>query len=139
MANFSISVRDLGTSSALQKLIAKTKDFRSALDEAGLYMERETKLNFAREQSPEGDAWAGLAESTLRYKRTSSILRETGSLVASIAKSAASSTEVRITAGTAYGIFHQEGTSKMPARPFIGLSDKHRQEITRIFERHLEL
>jgi len=138
MAKFSVSVKDFGVKSGLSKLAAQIKDMQGALDEAGLYMERETKLNFARQQSPDGAAWAGLAESTLRYKRTSAILRETGSLAASIQKQPASSTEVRITAGTEYGIFHQEGTSKMPARPFIGLNDRHEGEIMRIFERHIQ-
>jgi phage gpG-like protein len=32
-----------------------------------------------------------------------------------------------------YWIFHQEGTSKMPARPFIGLDDQAENEIVAIF------
>ena len=134
---FSVSVKDLGAKSSLQKLAAQVKDMRSALDEVGLYLERETKLNFAKEQTPEGNAWARLSDSTLRQKKTRAILRETGALAASIRKQPATSTEVRVTAGTEYGIFHQEGTRKMPARPFIGLSDRHRDEIMRIFERRI--
>lgn len=136
--SLSISIKDLGTIRALIDLQKATSDLRPALSRAGTYMERETRLNFAKEQSPDGDAWAGLAASTLRQKKTSAILRETGTLVGSVAKQQVTAKSVTVGASTAYGIYHQTGTSKMPARPFIGIAERHKPEIKRIIVEHIQ-
>lgn len=125
----------------IEKLKAAQKkldNLQKPLREAGLYMERETKLNFARQSSPEGAAWAALKPSTLRRKRSGAILRETSALMGSVAFQGASNTEARVGAGTEYGIYHQKGTSKMAARPFIGIAGRHQPKIEQIFEQYLQ-
>lgn len=116
----------------------KLANLEKPLRNSGLYMERETKLNFARQQSPDGKPWAALSPSTLRQKKTGAILRETGALAGSVAFMGASATEARVGAGTEYGVYHQFGTSKMPARPFIGIADRHRDKIEQIFQSYLQ-
>ena len=101
-------------------------------------MERETRLNFARQSDPDGKAWAGLKPSTLRQKRGRAILRESSALAGSISKEPASASSVRVRSeGVSYGIFHATGTSKMTARVFIGIGARHKAPIERIFESYL--
>lgn len=126
-------------------LIEKLKEAKKKLDnlqkplrEAGLYMERETRLNFARQSSPEGAPWAALKASTLRRKRSGAILRETSALMGSVQFMGASNTEAKVGAGTAYGVYHQFGTSKMAARPFIGIAARHEPQIEQIFQQYLQ-
>ena len=100
-------------------------------------MERETRLNFARESDPDGKPWTPLRPSTLRRKRTRAILRETGSLAASVMMQGPSGRRVRIVVGVAYGIYHQTGTVRMAQRKILGISeDRHVPKIRQIFERH---
>ncbi len=122
----------------LRKAKQKLDNLSKPLTEAGLYMERETKLNFARQSTPEGAGWAALSPSTLRRKSSGAILRETGALMGSVAFQGASNTEARVGAGTAYGIYHQFGTSKMPAREFIGIASRHEPKIEKIFQQYLK-
>ena len=122
----------------LSEAEAKLKNLSKPLREAGLLMERETKLNFARQSSPEGAGWAGLAASTLRRKRSGAILRETSALMGSVAFMGASNTEARVGAGTEYGLYHQFGTSKMPQREFIGIAGRHEPLIEKIFQEYLQ-
>jgi len=122
----------------LNRLSEGLDNLQEPLDEAGLYMERETRLNFARQSDPDGKPWAALKPSTLRQKRGSAILRESSALAGSIAKEPASASSVRVRSeGVRYGIFHATGTSKMVSRPFIGIAARHKPPIERIFESYL--
>lgn len=132
-----IQVKGEGAIEAVRKLAKKTSDLSKPMQQAGLYMERETKLNFAKQSDPDGAAWAALKPSTLRRKRSGAILRETSALMGSISMSAGA-TEARIMAGTAYGIYHQAGTSKMAQRKIIGIGDRHIPKIRQIFEQHFQ-
>lgn len=124
----------------LDRAKAKLRDFSEPLTEIGLYMERETKLNFAKQSAPDGSAWAPLKPSTLRTKRTRSILRETSTLINGIGASRASRTEVKVQSrGARYGIFQQTGTGKMAARPFLGVADRHLPKIRQILEEYIDI
>lgn len=126
---------------ALKRLARRVNNLQPAMFQAGLYMERETKLNFARQSDPDGNPWAPLKPSTLRRKRTRSILRETSTLAGGISLTSATKTQATIqaTAGSEYGIFHQTGTRKMAQRQFIGIGDRHHPKIRKIFEDYLEV
>ena len=123
---------------ALDKLKAKAENLSDAVGEATLYMERETKLNFAQESDPDDVPWAPLMPSTLRSKRTSSILRETSTGANSVA-SEASGFRGRVYISTGYMLYHQTGTRKMAQRKVIGIGARHQKDILKIFERHLAL
>lgn len=137
MISLQIDVKREGK--ALERLARKIDNMQVPMREAGLYMERETKLGFARQSDPDGNPWAPLKPATLRRKRTRSILRETSTLAAGISLTSATKTRATIqaTAGSEYGIFHQTGTSKMAQRQFIGIGDRHRPKIRQIFEDYL--
>lgn len=122
----------------LKEAHRKLENLQKPLREAGLYMERETKLNFAKQSSPEGSPWAALTPATLKRKRSGAILRETSALVGSVQFMGASNTEAKVGAGTSYGIYHQFGTRKMAARPFIGIAPRHEPKIEKIFESYLQ-
>lgn len=133
----SLNIKDKGVQEALGTLGKKAEDLRRPMREAGMFMERELKLGFAKESDPDGAPWAPLKPSTLRQKRSGAILRETSALAGSIALQSVSSSNVRVgSSGVAYGIYHQTGTSKMVARKFIGIGDRHIPKIRKIFERH---
>lgn len=132
-----ITVDKARTQAELDKLLEKVGNFSEPLGLSAMYMERETRLNFSKESDPDGKAWAGLAASTLLQKSTSAILRETGSLVGSIAAEPPSARSVKVSASTSYGIFHQSGTSKMPQRQFLGIGARHVTEINKIFDAYL--
>ena len=119
---------------AIKRLAEKTSNLSAPMRKAGSYMERETKLNFAKQSDPDGAPWAPLAASTLRRKKSGAILRETGALAGSITMTA-SSNQATVAVGTNYAIYHQSGTSKMPARKMIGINEgKHVPKIREIFE-----
>ena len=119
------------------KLKGKTKSLPRAIAKATTYMERSTKLNFAKQSDPDGKKWEGLKPSTLAQKKTNAILRETATLVNSISSSSAGLIG-QVSAGTEYGIYHQTGTSKMPQRKFLGISEsKDVPRIKEIISEHL--
>lgn len=82
--------------------------------------ERLHRQFFAEQAGPDG-GWAPLSASTLRTKRSGVILRETSALVGGISSSASAKSARIFSAGPFYNVFHQAGTSKMPARKFIGI------------------
>ena len=137
--SFKVTIKDIGTEASLNELRAKLQNMSKPLTMAGMYMERETKLNFAKEADPDGNKWAALKPSTLRYKKTSSILRETGALAGSVRMTPATNKQVKVKASKSYGIFHQTGTSKMAARPFIGIGAQHKPKIKQVFQEYFEL
>lgn len=123
---------------ALDQLDSRATNLAPALNESALFMERETKLNFARQAAPDKTPWAKLKPSTLREKRGGGILVRTGALSGSIAAQPATANQVTVkSSGIKYGIFHQFGTRRMVARPFMGFAPRHIPMIKKIVERHL--
>ena len=139
MESFDVFELEIDVSDAVSDLrqLARALKDKSYLKEAGLYMERETKINFARQSAPDGTPWAPLAPSTLARKRSGAILRETSALVNSIAARGPFQNTVRVGATMEYGVYHQFGTKRMPARPFLGIEPKHHEPIRKIVEAHL--
>ncbi|CDF98941.1 Putative Phage virion morphogenesis protein [Avibacterium paragallinarum JF4211] len=96
---------------------------------------------FDNECSPEGEKWATLKEpyKSQRYKKgyTGSMLQVTGTLAASLTLDYGENFAV-IGTQESYGQYHQAGTIKMAARPFLGLSDDGVEEIKDILHRTLK-
>ena len=123
---------------AVRDRARKAQTLNKPLRKSGLLEEREHKLNFARESDPDGAGWAPLAASTLRQKRGGGILKETGALSASIAMIGPSGNQVKVASqGVPYGIYHQTGTGKMPARKFMGIADRRIPKHQKIFADHM--
>jgi phage gpG-like protein len=87
-----------------------------------------------------GKAWPAAAEPEL--KSDPRLLVATGALRASLASQTgdsqwqASATELRFGTRVPYGRFHEHGTSRMPARPFIGMPQERAREIVDIMHRY---
>lgn len=101
----------------------------------GSVLEGSTRQRFADKQSPNGVAWAVLMPSTVKAKNgRSNILVDSGDLIRSITFHATSDSVV-IGTDRPYGKYHQtgtkkaNGTTKMVARPFLGLSEDDKSDI----------
>ena len=129
---------DLSTIRAIGDVADRLRDFGPALAETGAYLERTTKQRFLDEKDPDGKPWAPLKPSTLRQKKTNAILRETSTLAASITFLPPTQDSVRVVAGVEYGVFHQTGTKKMVARPFLGINNADVEAIKGIFSDHIQ-
>lgn len=112
--------------------------FGRALRDSAVYMKSSVIRNFEVGGRP---PWAPLALSTLKWKLkkgySTKPLILTGRLRASINISY-SETEALVASGVTYGVFHQVGTSKIPARPFLVFQPEDVDAITRIFSKVLE-
>ena len=97
----------------------------------GNQVRSQTLRHFEQETGPAGK-WAGLRPSTVRRKRGGQrqILSDTGRLRGSIS-AVIGAHEVEVGTNVFYGKFHQYGTRKMVARPFLGLTDGDSDELER--------
>lgn len=95
---------------------------------------KQTIRRFANKTAPDGGKWAPLKPSSVRGRRTSGdILVDTGRLRNSIASKVYGHT-AEIGTNVFYGKFHQFGTRKMVARPFLGISPADAAELRRVAE-----
>lgn len=91
---------------------------------------------FRSQQDSTGSRWAPLAASTIRRKGHDRILFEKGRLEASLAGHSADSVRAVSHRGLLFGtqveyaLFHQDGTSRMPARPPVGMQEPTLDEMT---------
>jgi phage gpG-like protein len=101
---------------------------------------------FDTEGSSGGRKWADLKESTIKYKMRKGypldILQRTGDLKRSLTSGHAKGSYAIFARsgfemGThiKYGVFHYEGTSKMPSRRPVMLNKENREEWAKIFQR----
>lgn len=84
--------------------------------------------------APDGSAWAPWARN---YPKSGSLLVRSGALGSSISGQAVG-LEAHVVAPVFYASLHQDGTTKMPARPFLGLSAADEQQIVESIEAFLE-
>ena len=94
---------------------------------------------FDKEESPDGVSWAPLKPSTLKRKRAGStkILQDKGILRLSFLANV-SNEGFSITTGVPYAKWHQEGTSKMPARPFMPIGKNGERIPAELWERIID-
>ena len=109
----------------------------------GSVLEGSTRQRFADKQSPNGVAWAVLMPATVKAKNgRSNILVDSGDLIRSITF-LASSDSVLIGTDRPYGKYHQTGTkkadgsTKMVARPWLGLSQQDQFDINELMVGYL--
>jgi phage virion morphogenesis protein len=136
---FDITIQGQGFSQ-FDDLARKLKSLDRPLGEVGAFLERKAKLRFASETAPDGRKWAALRPSTIAQKKrlgkSSRILTRDGGMVASIAFRV-SGNAVTVKPSVDYAIFHQTGTSKIPARPFMGFEAGDAEEIAQIIADYL--
>ncbi|MFC1142356.1 phage virion morphogenesis protein [Pasteurella multocida] len=98
-------------------------------------LQQESETAFDNERSPTGEKWADLKPNykKQRYEKgyDGNILQVRGDLVNSLNIDYGESFAL-VGVSEHYGQYHQEGTSKMKARPFLGLGDDGVEEIQHI-------
>lgn len=112
----------------VDKLTKKLGDLTHLMQAIGSLLEGSTRERFADKKDPNGVAWENLMPSTKAQKGNNNILVKSGDLLRSITNHA---DRYSVTVGTPehYGVYHQFGTTKMSARPFLGLSDEDTKNI----------
>lgn len=92
------------------------------------------KEKWFKEEDPEGQPWKSLSPSYAKWKREKygplPILRISGKML-DTAQIAASGNKFIVSTND-IGIYHQFGTDKMPARPWMGVSIKSLDDLAEI-------
>lgn len=126
-----ITVEIFGLEEAVDGVRPLTHGFLAdLLESVAAAVELQTSIRIAEEKTaPSGEAWAPWAASYAATRRKGSgLLVDTGRLLGSIAHQVFGLTAV-VGTNVPYGEWLQSGTSKMPARPYIGLSEANRAEL----------
>lgn len=104
-------------------------DYSSTLEPFLVVLAADEGRAFAHEETVDGTPWAPLKPATIKRKGNDRILVEHGALIASLVtvggpNNIAEVHPQELIFGTSdpKALFHQYGTSKMPARPPVGLS-----------------
>ncbi|HDR1810465.1 TPA: phage virion morphogenesis protein [Pasteurella multocida] len=104
-------------------------------------LQQEAETAFDNERSPEGEKWTDLTTNykKRRYERgyDGPMLQLSSDLINSLNIDYGDSFAV-VGVSEHYGQYHQEGTSKMEARPFLGLGDSGVEEIQSILNKALK-
>lgn len=123
------SVSDAGVRAMFERLIRLGTDLTEPMTAIAGHLAATSEDAFEREQDPwTGADWIDLAASTKERRAESGTwpgqkLRVTGHMAASlVAESGRDFASVGV--GQDYAPFLQLGTRRMPARPFLGLSDE---------------
>ncbi|MBW4666492.1 MAG: phage virion morphogenesis protein [Cyanomargarita calcarea GSE-NOS-MK-12-04C] len=121
-------------------LRARNLDMTPPLRDASIYQEASTKVNFAKESSPDGQKWQDLKPATWLRKKSGSILREKSILVNSITHYPVGTNTWVVGTNVEYGLYHQKGvpSRNLPARTFLGFSQNDINQINQIFQRYVE-
>ncbi|NEO43195.1 MAG: phage virion morphogenesis protein [Moorea sp. SIO4A3] len=117
-----------------QKVVAKmgNQDLSKPMKKVATYLEAQTKLNFIKERDPvTGKKWEPLSPFTVVNKRSGKMLVETGVLINSFS-TWSDQESATIFNPTFYAGFLQAGTRKMPARPYLGLSEQNSNDVTQV-------
>lgn len=129
----------------LSQIARRIDNPQELMSEIGEYMVRSTQNRILRQKvDPDGNPWAPLAESTVRRKGHSSILFETGELAKSIQVERSGKTFTVITSDVDYADYMQEGFThwrsgkRVPARPFMGISQANNQRIVRMIRNFID-
>lgn len=105
-------------------------DLSPLLDAIGTVLRDSTHQRFNTKIAPDGVRWANLMPNTVKRKRNNNILVDGGELSRILYQVTAHS--VAVGTDTNYGAYHQLGTSRMVARPFLGISNQDEQDINSI-------
>lgn len=119
------------------------------LTDVGVELEGQTKDRFGERQGPDGSAWKPWSPVTKRLRRGSGggLLERGGELRESITHVVAGD-ELRVGSNKVYAAVHQFGhtfeqptafgTPTIPARPYLGISERDRGELGMLIEDFLK-
>lgn len=101
----------------------------------GAILKAQTQRRIKSEkQAPDGARWSPWAPST---SKKGHLLYKSGAFYKGI-KASVTKQGVSITTDTPYGYLHDVGTSRMPARPWIGISRDNLREVEKAVDSWLE-
>lgn len=128
---------------AIIKQINKHKNLSPVFDKIGRFEMRQTRRRLTTtKESPDGVKWQGWAPSTaigrVRKGNASQGLLYDTKTMHDLFVLTFSNSHMSLRAGVDYATFLQNGTTNMPARPFMGWSDASLEFITRAFKRHFK-
>jgi phage virion morphogenesis protein len=145
MIQITTEVQSRELMSALDRLRRKTGNLRPVMSEIAETMRSSVEENFKQESArkpiggAKGGAWQALAASTekarARIGKTGRKLQVTGQLLASI-QTKTSDGEAIIGTNKKYARFLNDGTKRMPARPFLVLQQADVDEMKQIVQEH---
>ncbi len=128
---------------AYEERVGKTTAWRGVLSEVGNAAKNESTRSFEAQGSPFGETWKPLSPVTLKKKKGTLKLVESGHLKRSL-RSNISTSEKRVSVGSnlEYAAIHQFGGKagrnhkvSIPARPFLPINEKN--EISPSLERRI--
>jgi phage virion morphogenesis protein len=110
------------------------------LHDLGVEVKEQTLDRFDLEEDPEGSQWKKLVDATVKYKNkicSGGILEREGYLKKSLTVQDNNGDSVFIGSPREYAGYHQTGTSKLPARPFFGVSTDNIDDLEHLIDRWL--
>jgi phage virion morphogenesis protein len=133
-----VEINDREVVAALRRLLSAGADMEPVFRVIGERLLINTRSRFARQESPEGVAWAPLSPAyRARKKRNQDKILTARGYLHDTLRYQASATGVELGTDRIYGATHQFGRDGIPARPFLGLSGGDRQDILSIVSDHL--
>jgi phage virion morphogenesis protein len=146
MPDITIRIEDKPVLDALNRLSRKMGDLSPVLRVIGEELVKSTEARFGSQgPAPDGTPWKALSPATLKRKKHSKILTESGHLRGSIRSQLMGTHAVAVGTNRVYGAIHQLGGPagrgrkvRIPARPYLGISPEDSERITGIVERYLE-
>lgn len=121
MSGLSIEITTDEISPALASIVRRLNDPTPLMEEIGMAVAEDSRMNFIRQQDPWGRAWQPLSALTQRLRRqgrgagANQILRDTNRLMNSITYSA-SRDSVQVGTNAIYAAIHQLGGTVLPKR-----------------------
>lgn len=131
------------TGSTPEEIVKKLRDPRPLLETIGQLLVASTQARIRTTKTdPRGGAWAPWSTATYIARARSGqlaggLLYNSGQLYRSIDYKVQGKQVIVGSNNVFYASFLQDGTPKMPARPFIGFSDGDREMINRTAQRYL--
>lgn len=115
----------------MKQLKQGTSNLAPAFRDFGEYMKKHTEVQFQSEVDPEGKPWQPLKPATIARKKTPFKLRESFFMFNSVFYVAEDKQFIFGIKDPKYQ-FHHEGTSRMPARVVIGITNDRRGKLNKL-------
>jgi phage gpG-like protein len=147
-ARLKVTIKGLSrVNQRLDDILHRLQNPEPAMREASAYMVRSVKNRiYSTKKDPEGEDWEPLNDQTIRIRtmqgyEPDNILVRTGRLGRSIKvdrvdrRGFSVIADARDDKGRSYAGYHDEGTSRMPQRQFMGISDTNAERMARILNK----